>query len=216
MTTLKFSTLTLGIGNLINDEPLDPFNLHGNLNTARQLRDDAQTALSSVSTQLANLNITRGMLDMQLSFQYHILSSLPQLQSTAGSTEFHCTMLQRQFGMLADLSSKPLLKNRPIKDGAVVTEKAAFSTKEFASGLLEMCSNDTLIDVGQIDEVQLIKGEIIRQYGDDVPDEIAEAGNAGEGEVGVAQDHFKDSGKVVKRRVSHRDSSIVSTAYFFF
>lgn len=94
-----------------------------------------------------------------------------------------------------------------------MTEKAAFSTKEFASGLLEMCSNDTLIDVGQIDEVQLIKGEITRQYGDDVPDEIAEAGNAGEGEGGVAQDHSKDSRKLSKRRDSHMDISMFSTAF---
>ena len=172
---------------MINDGPLDPFNLHGELDDARRLRDDAQSSLNNANTELAKLTVKQLGLNFRLATQSQIQASLPQLQSTASTTESRCIMLQSQFGLLKDTSSKLLLKVEEVQNGAVIVENTAFTKKEFAEALLEMCS-DALIDSRLIDEVQMIKGEIFNEWGGDVPAEIYEAGEMINGKIELLAD----------------------------
>ena len=91
-------------------------------------------------------------------------------------------MLQSQFGLLKDTSSKLLLKIKGIHNDAALAEKTVLTKKEFATALLQIC-NDALIDSQLIEKVQVIKSEILTGWGGAIPDDIAEAGGKIDGTI---------------------------------
>lgn len=129
-----------------------------------------------------NLVRERIELETKLAAERSVQQALPQLHSSATTTESRCIMLQSQFGVLKDTSSKILLKVKEVESGASLAEKTAYTKKEFGEALLEMCS-DALIDSHLIDEVQMITSEVIKEWGANMPNEIAEAGNAIDGKI---------------------------------
>ncbi|KAH7309275.1 hypothetical protein BKA65DRAFT_414651 [Rhexocercosporidium sp. MPI-PUGE-AT-0058] len=184
VSDIGFSILTLGIGNLVNEGPLDPFNLHGDLDDARRRYTDAVSSLRTAQEQLIQFCQSRNTLEARRSAQMQLQAEIPSLQTDAAITESRCIMLQNQFSVLKDASAKLDLKVREVQGDALVTKSTAYMKDEFVAGLLEMCS-DALIDARLTDEVQMIKGEIFEEYGGPIPDEIAEAGYAVEEKLRV-------------------------------
>ncbi|CZT44826.1 uncharacterized protein RSE6_05065 [Rhynchosporium secalis] len=172
-----FSILTFGIGNLINHGPLDPFNLHGELDDARRRYSDAVSSLKTAKGRLTELCQSKATLESSRATHSQLQVEIPSLQTEATITESRCIMLQNQFSVLKDTSTKLDLKVRKVQGDALVTRSTAYSKDEFVAGLLEICT-DALIHSRLMDEVQMIKGEIFAEYGGPIPDEIAEAGYA--------------------------------------
>jgi chromosome segregation ATPase len=168
----------------VNEGPLDPFNLHGDLDDARRRYTDAVSSLRTAQGQLMELSQSRATLEARRSTQNQLQAEMPSLQTDAATTESRCIMLQSQFSVLKDASAKLDLKVREVQGDALVTKSTAYTKDEFVAGLLEMC-NDALIDARLTDEVQMIKGEIFEEYGGPIPDEIAEAGYAVEEKLKV-------------------------------
>jgi chromosome segregation ATPase len=171
----QFSILTFGIGNLINDGPLDPFNLQRDLDDAQNQLNSAQQQLNEANQRLWQLNSTHSSLGMRNSAQEQLRAQLPELENNAEAAKRNCATIEQRFVELKESSSKLLVKVREIQDGAVVTEALAYSKKEYAAGLLEICL-DCLIDRRVFDEAEMVKKEVIEEYGGEIPDEIAEMG----------------------------------------
>lgn len=144
------------------------------MDDARNSLNDAQNNLQKANNDLWALQAQRGQLEAKLSNEQKIAASLPQLQATSESTESRCVMLQRQFAPVKETASKLLVKVREVQDGVVVTSSIAYTKKEFATGLLEICS-DCLMDARLTDEAEMVRDEIVKEYGGEVPGEIAEA-----------------------------------------
>ena len=159
----------------MNHGPLDPLELHKELDEARRNRDEAQQNLGRALSQLDRLESQKMGLQLQLSNQRSLQNGLPQLQSTAASVESRSVMLQSQFGLLKDTSSKLVLKAQQVQSDAAIAEKTVLSKKEFGVSLLQICS-DALIDSQLCREVQNIKDDIFNEWGGDMPQEIEEAG----------------------------------------
>lgn len=169
----QFTIFTLGIGNAINGGPLDPFNLQGELNEANRLLQDAQRRHRDAANELNNLRIKRMGLESRLSAARQTAALIPGVSTLANTTNTNCIMLQRQFGPLKEASAQLLLSVGKVQSDATVTQALAYSKKEFAVGLLEIC-RDSLMDQALLDEASMVKDEVINEYGGDIPDEVQE------------------------------------------
>ncbi|KAH7629126.1 hypothetical protein B0T09DRAFT_266499 [Sordaria sp. MPI-SDFR-AT-0083] len=170
---IAFTIFTLGIGNAINGGPLDPFNLQGELNEANRLLQDAQRRHRDAANELNNLRMKRMGLESRLSAARQTAALIPGVSTLANTTNTNCIMLQRQFGPLKEASAQLLLSVGKVQSDATVTQALAYSKKEFAVGLLEIC-RDSLMDQALLDEASMVKDEVINEYGGDIPDEVQE------------------------------------------
>lgn len=182
---ITFTILTIGIGNLINDGPLDPFNLQSSLDSATRLLENAQRDYNRAATDLNNLRLKRMTLESRLSAARQTSTLIPSVSSLASATNTNCIMLQRQFGPLKERSAQLLLAVGKIQSDATVTQALAYSKKEFALGLLEIC-RDSLIDQALIDEAAMVKDEVIKEYGaGEAPEEVTEMATETEERMGM-------------------------------
>ncbi|KAL5589345.1 hypothetical protein FOVSG1_011212 [Fusarium oxysporum f. sp. vasinfectum] len=170
---IGFTILTFGIGNLINDGPLDPAGLGNQLNEAHRLLDDANRQLNEARSSLNKLQIERNQLDSRLRFVQQTEQLVPQLTSAVEATEFRSIALQRRFAPLKDGASKLLARVREIQQGAVVTQAIAYSKKDFVEGLLRI-SNEALMDQALEDETRLVRDEVVNEYGEQLPSDVGE------------------------------------------
>ncbi|KAK3956861.1 hypothetical protein QBC32DRAFT_201877 [Pseudoneurospora amorphoporcata] len=170
---ITFTIFTLGIGNAINGGPLDPFNLQGDLDEANRLLADAQSKYDTATNDLNNLRTKRMALDTRLSAARQTAALIPGVSTLAGTTNTNCIMLQRQFGPLKEASAQLLISVGKIQSDATVTQALAYSKKEFAVGLLEICK-DSLMDQALLDEAALVKDEVMNEYGGAIPEEVQE------------------------------------------
>ncbi|EXK83169.1 hypothetical protein FOQG_12520 [Fusarium oxysporum f. sp. raphani 54005] len=170
---IGFTILTFGIGNLINDGPLDPAGLGNQLNEAHRLLDDANHQLREAQSSLSKMQIERNQLDSRLRFVQQTEQLVPQLTSAAEAAEFRSIALQRRFAPLKEGASKLLMRVREIQQGAVVTQAIAYSKKDFAEGLLRIC-NEALMDQALEDETRLVRDEVVNEYGEKLPSDVDE------------------------------------------
>ncbi|EGO53862.1 hypothetical protein NEUTE1DRAFT_132296 [Neurospora tetrasperma FGSC 2508] len=168
-----FSIITLGIGNAINKGPLDPFNLQRELDEANRLLKDAQRKYNEAANELDKLRVKRMTLDTRLSAAKQTAALIPGVSTLADTTNTNCIMLQHRFGPLKQRSAQLLLSVGKIQSDATVTKALAYSKKEFAVGLLEIC-RDSLMDQALLDEATMIRDEVMNEYGAAIPDEVQE------------------------------------------
>ena len=144
----------------------------------------AQEQLNSAVERKYKLEQQRSELEQKLARGRALEMRLPQLQSEATTIESRSIMLQKQFGLLKDTSSKLLLKVKQVQDEAEVAEKTVLLKKEFGLALLLICS-DALIDPHLIDEVHKVRTEIISGWGERMLDEIEEAAAEIDGKISL-------------------------------
>lgn len=171
LISFQFTIITFGIGNAINHGPLDPFNLHGQLDDARRARDGAQNRLNEANNQLTKLRNSLALLQVRLSMQKQLQDSLPGVQLQAKEALSKTVMLENQFTPLKETSTKLLLNIRRVQTSAIVVSTVAYTKKEFATGLLT-AAEDSLIDSHLVEPSQKIEREIMDNYGSAIPAEL--------------------------------------------
>ncbi|KAK3938886.1 NCU06412-like protein [Diplogelasinospora grovesii] len=172
VTDIIFSGLTLGIGNIINHGPPDPFHLQDHLDDALNLLNSSQQQLNEAGRNIWRLNGTRSSLEMRLHEQEQLKAHLPDVEHAAEDSKKYCVTLEQSFVKLKESSSKLLVKVREIEKGTSAMG-TAFLKKDFAVGLLEICL-DCLISDRVYHEAEMVKNEVIDEYGGEIPDEVAE------------------------------------------
>lgn len=115
----------------------------------------------------------RMTLDTRLSAAKQTAALIPGVSTLADTTNTNCIMLQHRFGPLKERSAQLLLSVGKIQSDATVTKALAYSKKEFAVGLLEIC-RDSLMDQALLDEATMIRDEVMNEYGAAIPDEVQE------------------------------------------
>lgn len=110
-------------------------------------------------------------LEAQLNTARQTQALIPSVSSLATTTNTNCRMLQQQFGPLKDTSAQLLLSVGKIESDATVTQALAYSKKEFAVGLLEICK-DSLMDQALLDEATMVRDEVMKEYGGAIPEEV--------------------------------------------
>jgi hypothetical protein len=168
---MQFTILTLGIGNLINEGPLDPAGLGDQLDEANRHLNDAERQLNDAQSRLYDLQNQRNQMDARLRFMQQTQSLVPQLTTAAEATEFRSIALQRRFAPLKEAASRLLVRVREIQQEAVVTQSIAFSKKDFAIGLLGICK-EALMDQALEDETRMVRDEVINEYGEKLPEDV--------------------------------------------
>ncbi|KAK7225015.1 hypothetical protein V2G26_013018 [Clonostachys chloroleuca] len=133
LISFQFTIITFGIGNAINHGPLDPFNLHGQLDDARRARDEAQNRLNEANNQLTKLRNSLALLQVRLSMQKQLQDSLPGVQLQAKEALSKTVMLENQFTPLKETSTKLLLNIRRVQASAIVVSTVAYTKKEFCN-----------------------------------------------------------------------------------
>jgi chromosome segregation ATPase len=165
-TSVQLDVFTFGHGSSV-----DIMGFHNQANQARGNVESAMKTMQASRTQLQQFQKRRQELTNREAAQKQIQDQLPGLDSNTQDLMTRSVALQKQLADLKDASSNMVVKVRDIQNKATLTTQLAFTKKEFASGLLDVCEA-ALIDLRLLQPVKKITDEISTGYTGNMPDDV--------------------------------------------
>ena len=124
---------------------------------------EAEKTLAETRNRLLNVQREKMDLESRQLMAKRVESELPIIESRVSSTLAQTSFLETHLTQLKETSTKLLLKVRNIENNSSVTNQMAFTKKEFASGILDICAS-ALIDARLTHEVKHVRDEIVEGY----------------------------------------------------